>query len=149
MILNKPYTNKQYAELAIYANENQMKIVDQGEYLETQPQYTEEELVQQKAERVAMLSLTRGDVFIGIYNAKGVTRETLRASISDAEITEIFTESDKELALIAFDEALNFYRGNELVDIVGLQLGISSEQMTEFFETNDYTKLITVEEELV
>ncbi len=105
------------------------------------PQYTEEELAQQEAERIAMLTLTRGDVFRGIYKAKGITRDTLRAGISEAEITETFTADDKELALIDFDEALNFYRGNELLDVVGLQLGISTTQMDNFFETNDYTEL--------
>ncbi len=106
------------------------------------PQYTDEELAQQEAERIAMLTLTRGDVFRGIYKAKGITRDTLRAGISEAEITETFTEADKELALIDFDEALNFYRGNELLDVVGLQLGITSAQMDAFFETNAWTRLI-------
>ena len=33
MRLDKPYTSDQYAELAIYCNENNMTIVDRGEYL--------------------------------------------------------------------------------------------------------------------
>ncbi|MFI3300489.1 MAG: hypothetical protein R3Y28_03620 [Candidatus Gastranaerophilales bacterium] len=105
------------------------------------PMYSEEELGEQEARRIGLLNLTRGDVFRGLYNAKGVTRESLRANISEAEITETFSENDKELALIDFDEAINFYRGNGLVDVVGLQLGITAEQMNEFFETGDYTSL--------
>lgn len=35
MIINKPYTDEQYADLAIYCNENNCHIVDQGEYLES------------------------------------------------------------------------------------------------------------------
>lgn len=47
MILNKPYTNEQYAELAIYCNENDCHIEDRGDYLESvknkYPDPTEEE----------------------------------------------------------------------------------------------------------
>ena len=34
MQLNKPYTNKAYAELAIYCNQNNCHIEDKGDYLE-------------------------------------------------------------------------------------------------------------------
>lgn len=99
----------------------------------------EAEQEQKEKERVAMLSLTRGDVFRGLLQAKGVTRSQLRGTIeNNASLTEI----QKEMALIDFDEALNFYRGNALIDAVGATLGITPQQLDEFFETNDYTKLI-------
>ena len=88
------------------------------------------------------LKLTRGDVFRGILQAKGVTRAQLRAVI---EVMPEETEEEKikkELALIDFDEALYFYRRNPLIDKVGAQLGITNYQMTKFFETNDYHELI-------
>ena len=34
MKLNKPYTNKQYADLAVYCNKNGKFIEDKGDYLE-------------------------------------------------------------------------------------------------------------------
>jgi len=37
MIVNKPYTDEQYADLAVYCNENDCHIVDKGEYLESVP----------------------------------------------------------------------------------------------------------------
>ena len=88
------------------------------------------------------LKLTRGDVFRGILQAKGVTRAQLRAFI---ELMPEETEEEKlakELALIDFDEALYFYRRNPLIDKVGAQLDITNYQMTRFFETNDYHELI-------
>ncbi len=112
------------------------------------PMKTDEQKAQEEAERIAMLSLTRGDVFRALYKAKGVTREILRAGISSAEITETFTEQNKELALIDFDEALNFYRGNELLDVIGLQLGISSAQMDNFFETGAWEELVASDDSL-
>ena len=62
------------------------------------------------------------------------------------ENNELLTMLQKEMALIDFDEALNFYRGNELINVVGLSLGITSEQLDKFFETNDYTVLLHIEE---
>lgn len=35
MILNKPYSNRQYADLAIYCNTRGCHIADRGSYLET------------------------------------------------------------------------------------------------------------------
>lgn len=53
MIVNKPYTNEQYAELAIYCNENDCHIEDRGDYLESVPNEhpapTEEEQRQARA----------------------------------------------------------------------------------------------------
>ena len=41
--------------------------------------------------------------------------------------------------------ANNFYRGNPYIDMVGTLLGLTSEQLDEFFATNDYIKLLTAE----
>lgn len=88
------------------------------------------------------LKLTRGDVFRGILQAKGVTRQQLRAVIEAMPEETEEEKIKKELALIDFDEALYFYRRNPLIDKVGQQLDITSYQMTRFFETNDYHELI-------
>ena len=40
-------------------------------------------------------------------------------------------------------KANNFYRGNPYINQVGTLLGLTSQQLDEFFETNDYTKLIS------
>lgn len=47
MIVNKPYTNKEYADLASYCNQNDCHIEDRSDYLESvpneHPAQTEEE----------------------------------------------------------------------------------------------------------
>lgn len=131
---NKEFPQMDYNE---YKN-NPNKYIFDGEGFVLNSNY-EEEQKQKEAERIAMLSLTRGDVFRGLLMAKGVTRAQLRAMI---ETNEQLTEVEKEMALIDFDEALNFYRGNALIDTVGLALGITGEQLDKFFESNDYTKLL-------
>lgn len=122
------------AELTQYPN----KVIVQDGVLVLNPDFESEE-EQKEKERIAMLSLTRGDVFRGLLQAKGITRAQIRAMI---ETNEELSEVEKEMALIDFDEALNFYRGNALINVLGASLGITSEQLDKFFETNDYTALI-------
>ena len=88
------------------------------------------------------LHLTRGDVFRGIFQAKGVKREQIRALIEAMAETTEEEKIAKELALIDFDESLHFYRALPIIDRLGAQLGITSDQMTAFFVTNDYHELI-------
>lgn len=53
MKIEKPYTNKQYADLAVYCNENNCHIEDKGDYLESVekiiPEPTDEEQKQARA----------------------------------------------------------------------------------------------------
>ena len=113
-------------------------VLDGEEYVLKTPDY-EEKQAQKERERIALLSLTRGDVFRGLLMAKQVTRAEIRAMIENNETLSIL---EREMALIDFDEALNFYRGNALIDTLGMTLGITSEQLDKFFETNDYTVLL-------
>lgn len=106
------------------------------------PMKTDEQKAQEQAERTAMLKLTRGDVFRALLLAKGVTREQIKMQLEAMPMSTTEEKISRELALIDFDEALDFYRGNPLIDTVGLGLGITKQQLDEFFETNDYTKLI-------
>jgi len=134
--LNKPYTENERANFIVEQNHNNDYLIEEQENKLVALGLTESELQEKEAERTAKLHLTRGDVFRGLLQAKGVTRTQLRAMI------EAMPDGiDKEMALIDFDEALEFYRGVALIDTVGLALGITSNQMTEFFETNDYQKL--------
>lgn len=106
--------------------------------------YTEEEIAQQEKQRIAQLKLTKREVFLGLFQAKQVTPDMIKAQITDPQ------------ALIEFEYANDYFRGNPLIDIVGATLGITPEQLDKFFETNDYTHLLppvvedeTIEEEQV
>lgn len=125
--------------------ETQDEYVLDGEEYVLKDEAWEQKQAQKERERIAMLSLTRGDVFRGLLMAKQVTRTQIRAMIENNETLSIL---EKEMALIDFDEALNFYRGNPLIDTLGMTLGITTKQLDEFFETGDWTCLIVpVEEE--
>ena len=131
--LNVPITEEEY-NLAVEKGVNYFYFLN--DELILNPKY-EEELEQQKRERIAMLKLTKREVFLGLYQAKGVTPDIIKAQITDPQ------------ALIEFEYANDYYRGNPLIDIVGATLGITPEQLDCFFETKDYTCLLPVEEEEV
>ena len=156
--LEKPYTAKQRAdfivlhnhqngraieetEKALFALEAWEKLVD-DEVVDNTEEY-EAERAQKEAERIAHLSLTRGDVLRGLLLAKGVTKEQISQMIEAMPTSSQEQIVVKELAKIDFEDALNFYRGVPLIDTIGLQLGITKEQLDEFFETNDYRYLTT------
>ena len=106
-----------------------------GQYL------TEKEVEEKEAERIAKLHLTRGDVFRGLLLARGITRDQIKQLIDQLPDETQEQQITKELASIDFEEALEYYRGNPLIDTIGSQIGITSEQMTRFFETNDWHEL--------
>lgn len=133
----------QYTDLEIKETERPLGLSDNFEYYvfaDTDEYLQKQE--QKEKERIAKLSLTRGDVFRGILQAKGVTKEQIAQMIEAMPATNAEEILKKELAKIDFEDALNFYRGVELIDTIGTALGITSEQLDEFFETNDYTKLM-------
>lgn len=138
----KEYTTSETKQEEVENPETgEMELV---EYIETITHieawgYTEEEIALQEKERIAKLKLTKREVFLGLYQAKGVTPDMIKAQITDPQ------------ALIEFEYANDYYRGNPLIDIVGATLGITSEQLDKFFETNDYTYLLplVVEDEII
>jgi hypothetical protein len=128
--LLKPYTEAQKIEFIVENNHKQGLTIEETETSLVAMGKTEEEKEQEEKERIAKLSLTKREVFLGLYQAKGVTPDMIKAQITDPQ------------ALIEFEYANDYFRGNPLIDIVGATLGITSEQLDKFFETNDYTVLL-------
>lgn len=137
--LLQPYTEderlsfvvKQNHELGYTIEEREDKLVALG--------YTVEELQQQEKERISKLYMTRGDVFEALILAKGLGKAQIRAMIEQAELDAV----TKALYLNRFDEALEFYRGYPIFDMLGQALGITSEMLDKFFDTKDYHYLTT------
>ena len=127
----------QYKGLEI--KETERPIVD-FQFTDT-PEYAQEQ-AQKEAARIAMLNLTRGDVFRGLLLAKGITKNQIAQMIEAMPVSTQEEIVTKELALIDFEDALNFYRGNQLIDTIGLAIGITSKQLDKFFEagTSDDTE---------
>ena len=85
------------------------------------PNY-EQEQAQKERERINQLSLTKREVFLALYKDKGITPEQIKAQITNPE------------ALIEFEYAGDYFRGNPLIDAIGTMLGYTSEQLDYLFE---------------
>ena len=140
--LQKPFTVQERTEFIVHQNHQLGYEIRETETALQAWGYTEEEKEEQRKEAIKKLSLTRGDVFRGLLMAKGVTRTMLRSIIENLPDETNEQSITKEMALIDFDEALNFYRGVALIDTVGEQLDITPEQMDKFFQTNDWHELV-------
>jgi len=90
----------------------------------------------------------------GSETSQGANTES-DSSVSHSEQSEESQEtSGNDMKSSAIDikalkielKANNFYRGNAYVDAIGTLLGITPAQLDEFFETNDYTKLLPADD---
>ena len=160
--LNKPYTQKERINFIVEQNHQKGYEIKESETSLEAWGYTTEELAQKEAERISMLSLTAADVERAIYKAKGIDFEDVIALVEQSspqckraefvsEGSELTNSGEGSVAAgaSAIDikalkielKANNFYRGNPYIDAVGSLLGFTKQQLDEFFETNDYTKL--------
>ena len=133
-------TNTQfYQSIGMEELDVQQSDIDSNWYLADKcPMKTEAEKQAQEQERIAMLSLTSADVERGIYKAKDMDFDDIIAYVSQLQPEGLDIKALKiEL------KANNFYRGNPYVDAVGRLLGFTKKQLDLFFETNDYTKLLS------
>ena len=126
----------QYEDLEIKEVEEGYVIYDFE--LITVEEMTEKE-AQKERERLNNLSMTRGDVFEALILAKGLGKAQIRSMIEQAELDTV----TKALYLNRFDEALEFYRGYPIFDMLGEALGITGAMLDKFFETKDYHYLTT------
>ncbi len=84
------------------------------------PNY-EQEHKQKEREQLSQLSLTKREVFLALYRDKGVTPDQIKNQVTDPE------------ALIEFEYATEYYRGNPLIDSIGALLGYSSDDLDYLF----------------
>lgn len=155
--LDKPCSSKQKSDFIVLHNHQHGRIIEETENaiyaLEVNekmgeagipvvnPDY-EKEQEEKEAQRIAMLNLTAADVERAIYKAKGIDFEDIIAQMEVLPLGEGDIPQIDIKALKIELKANNFYRGNPYIDVVGKILGFTKEQLDEFFETNDYTKLI-------
>lgn len=113
-----------YKSIGMKLLDVQQSDIDSQWYLTDQcPMKSDEEKVQEERNRLDLLSLTKREVFLALYKDKGITPEQLRSQITDTE------------ALIEFDYAESYFRGNPLIDKIGIMLGYSTEDLDHLFET--------------
>lgn len=90
------------------------------------PNY-EQELAQKERQRLNLLNLTKADVLLALYQDKGLTPDDIKSMLKD-----------NVPALIKFDYASSYYRGDDVVNALGLALGYSTEEMDYLFENKKF-----------
>lgn len=130
-----------YQSIGMIELDVQQSDIDNNWYLaEKCPMKTDEEKEREERKRLNMLFLTGADVERGIYQAKGMDFDDIMAFVMANPPQGLDVKALKiEL------KANHFYRGNPYVNVVGVLLGFTEEQLDKFFETNDYTYLLPSE----
>lgn len=123
----KETAEKEFAKLLIAPSNYYICYKDNYTNGSVNPDYEEENELTQKI-RISKLSLTKREVFLALYNAKGITPEEVRNQITDTK------------ALIEFDYANEYYRGNPLIDTIGAVLGYSSDDLDYLFINKELPK---------
>ena len=132
--LKQPYTENEKISFIVEQNHNNGYEIKETETALEAWGYTEEEKERAERERLNNLSMTRGDVFEALILAKGLGKAQLRSMIEQAELDEL----TKALYLNRFDEALEFYRGYPIFDMLGEALDITPSMLDRFFDEKDY-----------
>ena len=138
--LGDEWTNIEVSE-DVYLNKENYKYQN-GEIVQKTETEIEQEKAQEEEKRIAMLNLTAADVERAIYKAKGLDFDDIITMVQAQPLSEEGTPILDIKALKIELRANNFYRGNPYIDQVGAILGFAKQQLDEFFETNDYTKLL-------
>ena len=120
-VLIKPYTEKEKLGFIVKFNHQKgYEIKEEAERLIALGM-TDEEIKQKERERINLLSLTKREVFLALYKAKGITPDQIKSQITEPE------------ALIEFEYANEYFRGNPLIDLIGAKLGYTSDDLDYLF----------------
>ena len=105
------------------------------EILEDITEEIEREAEEARKQAILQLSLTKREIFLALYHDKGITPEQIRTQITNTE------------ALIEFDYAERYYRGNPLINTIGTTLGYSEEDLDYLFQNGELPVHEELEEE--
>ena len=86
---------------------------------------SETEIEQMERQRLNKLTLTKREVFLALYKAKGIIPQQLKSQLSTIE------------ALIEFEYANNYERGNPLINSIGTSLGYTEADLDYLFENKE------------
>ena len=117
--------------------ETQDEYVLDGDKYVLKDEVWEEKQRQKEKERIAQLNMTRGDFIEGLILAQGKDENDIITLIEILPITDI----EKKVYISRVKNALDFYRGYPVIDVLCEYLGLTTEQMDLFFETKDYKYL--------
>lgn len=109
------------------------EVITDEEYYQRQ----EAEAKKKEQERVAQLNMTRGDFLEGLILAQNKDENDIIDLIQKLP----YTDMEKKVFINRVKNALDFYRGYPVIDVLCGYLNVSTDNMTKFFETKDYNYL--------
>lgn len=116
--IDKPYNIEQRIN---FVAKNMMYQIKETDTALEAWDFTQEEKENRSKEYINQLSLTKREVFLALYKDKGITPEQIKAQIQNPE------------ALIEFEYANDYFRGNPLIDLIGKTLGYTSDELDYLF----------------
>ncbi len=116
--IDKPYNIEQRIN---FVAKNMMYQIKETDTALEAWDFTKEEKENRSKEYINQLSLTKREVFLALYKDKKITPEQIKAQIQNPE------------ALIEFEYANDYFRGNPLIDLIGKTLGYTSEDLDYLF----------------
>ena len=119
-------------------------VLDGDEYV-LKDEVWEEKQRQKEKERISQLNMTRGDFIEGLILAQGKDENDIITLIEILPITDI----EKKVYISRVKNALDFYRGYPVIDVLCEYLGLTTEQMNLFFETKDWKCLQVKTDEVI
>ena len=125
--LNKPYTEKERIDFIVEQNHQKGYEIKESETALEAWGYTTDELAQKERQRLDLLNLTKADVLLALYHDKGITPDDIKEMLKD-----------NVPALIKFDYASTYYRGDAVANTLGLALGYTTEEMDYLFENKTF-----------
>ena len=145
-IIGQIFENTYPVELADWCDSNNCYVLEtepledgtrRFEVKEIEPHIETEE---DRKRRISQLNMTRGDFIEGLILAQGKDENDIIARIETLPITDV----EKKVYINRVKNALNFYRGYPVIDVLCKFLSIPLENMDKFFETKDYNYLKAV-----
>lgn len=145
-IIGQIFENTYPVELADWCDSNNCYVLEiepledgtrRFEVKEIEPYIETEE---DRKRRISQLNMTRGDFIEGLILAQGKDENDIIARIETLPITDV----EKKVYINRVKNALNFYRGYPVIDVLCKFLNIPLENMDKFFETKDYNYLKAV-----
>ena len=149
MKLNKPYTNTQYAELAVYCNKNGMLIEDKGDYLEAvnPPEPTLEEVKNNKhSELKSIMQAKRQALKVDYDDDRFDANETAQANM--IVLLKSFDLGAKEVSIRSATENTHTFNQTQCNELALLMASAVNNLYGEYWALKDKLDICTTKEEV-
>ena len=149
MKLNKPYTNTQYADLAVYCNKNGMLIEDKGDYLEAvnPPEPTLEEVKNNKhSELKSTMQAKRQSLKVDYDDDQFDANETAQANMNT--LLQAFNLGATSVSIRSVNEVTHSFNQTQCNELALLMASAVNNLYGEYWQHKDMLAKCTTTEEV-